>query len=180
MELDPVTVDTASESEAAFQMDEEAFRAFYTRTSGMLWAYLVRATGDASVADDLLQEAYYRILRSGRTFESNDHQRNYLFRVATNLIRDRYRRPAAESSQLPQRDDLEVAAHGNLAEQTQQRTDLRRAMARLSLRERQLVWLAYGQGSSHEEIAGTLGLKRSSIKPLLSRARKKLARLLTS
>jgi len=181
MELDPVTpVDTASESEAVFQMDEEAFRAFYTRTAGMLWAYLVRATGDASVADDLLQEAYYRILRSGRTFESSDHQRNYLFRVATNLIRDRYRRPAAESSQLPQREDLEVAAHGNHAEQTQQRTDLRRAMARLSLRERQLVWLAYGQGSSHEEIAGTLGLKRSSIKPLLSRARKKLARLLTS
>jgi RNA polymerase sigma-70 factor, ECF subfamily len=179
--LDPVApADTVSAPDTAFQMDEEAFRLFYTRTAGMLWAYLVRATGDSSVADDLLQEAYYRILRSGRSFESDDHQRNYLFRVATNLIRDRYRRPSAESSQLSQREDLEVPAHGDLAQQTQQRADLRRAMARLSLRERQLVWLAYGQGSSHEEIAGTLGLKRSSIKPLLSRARKKLARLLRS
>jgi DNA-directed RNA polymerase specialized sigma24 family protein len=68
MEIHPVApADTVSESEAAFQMDEEAFRAFYSRTAGMLWAYLARATGDASAADDLLQEAYYRILRSGRT-----------------------------------------------------------------------------------------------------------------
>jgi RNA polymerase sigma-70 factor (ECF subfamily) len=53
-------------------------------------------------------------------------------------------------------------------------------MAKLSVRERQLVWLAYGQGSSHQEIAGTLGLKTGSIKPLLFRARQKLARLLKS
>ena len=179
--LDPVArVNTASAPEATFQMDEDAFRRFYTRTAGMLWAYLARATGDATLADDLLQEAYYRLLRSGRTFESEDHQRNYLFRIATNLIRDRHRRPRAETAQLTDRADLEVPAHGNHAEQTHQRADLRRAMARLSVRERQLVWLAYGQGSSHQEIAGTLGLKRSSIKPLLSRARRKLAQLLRS
>jgi DNA-directed RNA polymerase specialized sigma24 family protein len=53
------------------QMDEEAFRGFYTRTSGMVWAYIVRATNDPSAADDLLQD-YYRLLRSTATFESED------------------------------------------------------------------------------------------------------------
>jgi RNA polymerase sigma-70 factor, ECF subfamily len=169
--------DTAAIDEM-LQMDEETFRGFYNRTSGMLWAYIARATNDASAADDLLQEAYYRLLRSTTAFESDDHRRNYLFRIATNLIRDRYRRPRIDGAQLREHGEDEIVANGDLAEQTQQRADLRRAMARLSQRERQLVWLAYGQGSTHQEIAGALGLKKGSIKPLLFRARRKLAKIL--
>jgi RNA polymerase sigma-70 factor, ECF subfamily len=169
--------DTAAFDET-LQMDEETFRGFYNRTSGMLWAYVARATGDASAADDLLQEAYYRVLRTPTVFESDDHRRNYLFRVATNLIRDKYRRPRLDNAQLPENGEGDIPAGGDLAKQTQQRTDLRRAMAQLSQRERQLVWLAYGQGSTHQEIAGALGLKTGSIKPLLFRARRKLAKIL--
>ena len=103
------------------QMDEEAFRGFYTRTSGMVWAYIARATNDPSAADDLLQDAYYRLLRSTTTFESEDHRRNYLFRIATNLIRDRYRRPRLDNAQLPEHGDGDIPASGDLARQTQQR-----------------------------------------------------------
>jgi RNA polymerase sigma-70 factor (ECF subfamily) len=180
--LDPLATgapDTTA-SHDSLQMDEETFRRFYTHTSGMVWAYIARATGDRAAADDLLQEAYYRLLRTTTTFESDDHRRNYLFRVATNLIRDRYRRPRIDDSQLPENGEGEIAAAGDLAQQTQQRSDLRRAMSQLTTRERELVWLAYGQGSSHQEIAGALGLKTGSIKPLLFRAKRKLARILQS
>jgi RNA polymerase sigma-70 factor (ECF subfamily) len=177
-DLEPLTPAADAAASAALQMDEEAFRAFYARTSATLWAYLARSTGDEAAADDLLQEAYYRLLRTAKTFESEDHRSNYLFRVATNLVRDQYRRPRADAAQLSEHGDGDVPAGGDVARQAQQRTDLRRAMARLSLRERQLVWLAYGRGSSHREIAGTLGLKTASIKPLLFRARRKLATLL--
>ena len=51
-------------------------------------------------------------------------------------------------------------------------------MARLKPRERDLLWLAYAQGSSHKEIAETLGLKTASIKLLLFRARRRLAAML--
>ena len=47
-------------------------------------------------------------------------------------------------------------------------------------RERSLLWLAYAQGASHEEIATTLGLKRSSLKTLLFRARRHLMARLDS
>ena len=161
------------------QMDEDAFRGFYGHTSVMLWAYLSRATGDPHAADDLLQETYYRLLRARVTFESEDHRRHYLFRIATNLVHDRYRSPRRDELLLPDGGPGEPAAAGDLAQQTQQRTDLQRAMAKLTERERDLVWLAYGQGSSHEEIAGALGLKIGSIKPLLFRARRKLAKLLS-
>jgi RNA polymerase sigma-70 factor (ECF subfamily) len=179
--LDPIApVTDSSTLDATLQMDEEAFRGFYARTSRMVWAYLARATNDPAAADDLLQEAYYRLLRSTTTFESDDHRRNYLFRIATNLIRDRYRRPRPDNAQLPEHGEGDIAASGDLAVQTQQRADLQRALAQLSHRERELVWLAYGQGSTHQEIAGTLGLKTGSIKPLLFRARRKLARILRS
>ena len=52
-------------------------------------------------------------------------------------------------------------------------------MARLKPRERALLWLAYAQGSSHKEIAESLGLRAASVKLLLFRARRRLAALLT-
>lgn len=179
--LDPLAqAPDTSDRVATLEMDEETFRGFYTRTSGMLWAYIARATNDPAAADDLLQESYYRMLRTATTFESEDHRKNYLFRIATNLIRDRFRRPRIDNTQLPEHGEGDIPAGGDLAQQTQQRSDISRAMAQLSQREREIVWLAYGQGSTHREIAGVLGLKTGSIKPLLFRARRKLARILTS
>ena len=87
LELDADTADVA------LAMDEDAFRAFYDRTSGALWGYLSRISGDRQVADDLLQESYYRLLKSNATFESENHRRNYLYRIATNLVRDSRRGP---------------------------------------------------------------------------------------
>jgi RNA polymerase sigma-70 factor (ECF subfamily) len=164
------------ESVDALQMDEETFRGFYGRTATMLWAYLSRATNDPNGADDLLQETYYRFLRARVAFESEAHRRHYLFRIATNLVRDRYRRPRMDQEPLPA--DDAATAPGDPAAEALVRTDLQRAMARLSARDRDLLWLAYGEGSSHEEIAGALGLTAGSVKSLLFRARRKLASLL--
>lgn len=169
----------AREADEAFTMDEETFRAFYERTARGVWLYLSRLTGDSQLADDLLQETYYRFLRSARSFEGEAHRRNYLFRIATNLVRDGQRRHRFEFVPVPDEDSgRTLAADGDLASQTARRTDLSRAMSRLTARERELLWLAYAQGASHEEIANALGLKTSSIKMLLFRARRRLAALL--
>ena len=74
------------------EMDEESFRGFYDRTARSLRAYLARVTGDGALADDLLQEAYYRFLRARGSYEGEAHRRNTLFRIATNLIHDSRRR----------------------------------------------------------------------------------------
>jgi RNA polymerase sigma-70 factor, ECF subfamily len=170
--------DDVAVSEAAFHMDEDAFRLFYERTARPVWAYLSRMCGDARLADDLLQEAYYRFLRAKVSHESDAHRRNYLFRIATNLVRDQRRRPRlAESRPAEGEQDIDHAdpQSADAANGAVRRLDLARSMARLKPRERDLLWLAYAQGSSHKEIAETLGLKTASIKLLLFRARRRLA-----
>ena len=140
--LDPLAqAPDTSVLDATLHMDEETFRGFYTRTSGMLWAYLARATNDPAAADDLLQETYYRLLRTTTTFESDDHRKNYLFRIATNLIRDRFRRPRFDNAQLPERGEDDIPASGDLAQQMQQRaTSLARWRSSASANGRWSGW----------------------------------------
>src|SRR4051812_2116459 len=140
----------ADTADIALAMDEDAFRAFYDRTSGALWGYLSRLSGDRQVADDLLQESYYRLLKATVAFESENHRRNYLYRIATNLVRD------ARRTRSPLFDEgvemAEVAAPQHTAD-PESRADVRRALGRLKPRERAMLWLAYANGSSHAEIA---------------------------
>jgi RNA polymerase sigma-70 factor (ECF subfamily) len=164
---------TDDAADVVFLMDEDAFRGFYDRTSRILWSYLSRVTGDSQLADDLMQETYYRFLRADKQYESDAHRRNSLFHIATNLVRDARRRPVA--SQLTETHHARLATDGDLACRTERRADLERAMARLKPRERMVLWLAYAQGESHRDIADTLGMKTGSIKLLLFRARRKLA-----
>ena len=150
----------AAEVDVAFQMDEETFRSFYDRTSRPLWGYLARLTGDRQLADDLLQDTYYRFLRAGGTYENEAHRRNALFRIATNLARDAHRRSLLRPRGTGQEDRLpEIPARDDVAGQHQQRADLNRALGKMKPRDRALLWLAYAEGSSHREIAAAVGVK---------------------
>jgi RNA polymerase sigma-70 factor (ECF subfamily) len=168
---------TSAEEHVILDMDEDAFRGFYDRTARSLWAYLSRVAGAAD-ADDLLQETYYRFLRARSRYESEAHRRNALFAIATNVARDRARRRRADPIAAAREPADQVASAAVVVPSPETRHDLSRAMERLAPRERGLLWLAYGQGWSHREIAGALGLRPGSIKPLLFRARRKFASLL--
>jgi RNA polymerase sigma-70 factor (ECF subfamily) len=165
----------AATADEPLQMDEDAFRGFYERTSRMLWAYLERLSGDRQLADDLLQETYYRFLRSATVLDGEAHRRHYLFRIATNLVRDGHRRRRTRPTPMGHEYVENAAAPGIPQSSVDRRLDLTRAMARLKPRDRALLWLAYGQGASHREIAEVVGVGHASVKPLLFRARRKLA-----
>lgn len=163
---------------AEFVMDEDTFRAFYERTARGVWAYLTRVTGDRQLADDLLQEAYYRFLRANATHDSESHRRNSLYRIATNLARDERRRSSTRPASIPAGVDIENAPACNQSGAAERSADLTRAMSQLQPRERAMLWLAYAEGASHCEIAAVLGLKVTSLKSMLFRARRRLAGLL--
>jgi len=167
----------AAAIDVPFQMDEETFRGFYERTSRGLWGYLNRLTHNRSVADDLLQDAYYRLLRADVVFESEAHRRRYLYRIATNLVRDGVRRDRVRPPVVVH-DELNDPGTRPPESVLHDRLDLTQAMSQLARRDRAMLLLAYANGSTHEEIAAVVGVKTASIKPLLFRARRRLAELL--
>ncbi|HKR86517.1 MAG TPA: sigma-70 family RNA polymerase sigma factor [Terriglobales bacterium] len=155
-------------------MDHDAFTAFYERTARPLWAYLARVSGNRALADDLLQECYLRFL-SARIPEDELACRRYLFRIGTNLMRDHWRRPNHTALEdLPQ--EPAALSDSIRTEALDAQQVLASAFPSLRPRERQLLWLAYAEGASHREIAQITGLRETSIRLLLFRARHKLAR----
>lgn len=157
------------------QMDSDAFAAFYRRSARPLWAYLARVSGDPALADDLMQESYIRFLCATLREEGEIAARRYLFKIATNLLHDFWRRPKAASiEELPEA--CFVAA--DMMAQSEHRTELDPALRQMRPRDRQLLWLAYAEGYSHREIAEVTGLAAGSVRLLLFRARRKMARLL--
>lgn len=161
--------------EAGPQVDNEAFAAFYRRSARPLWAYLARVSGDPALADDLMQESYVRFLCATLREDGEIAARRYLFKIATNLLHDFWRRPRAASIEdLPE--SCFVAA--DTTEQSDSRAELGQALRQMRPRDRQLLWLAHAEGYSHREIAEVTGLAAGSVRLLLFRARRKMARLL--
>lgn len=162
---------------AEIPMDSDEFAGFYQRSARPLWAYLARVSGDPALADDLMQESFVRYLCASHLVESDGEvaARRYLFRIATNLLRDHWRRPRSASiEEIPE----EFFAATSNSAQSDSQALLGPALAQLRPRDRQLLWLAHAEGYSHREIAGITGLASASIRLLLFRARRKIALLL--
>jgi RNA polymerase sigma-70 factor (ECF subfamily) len=164
---------------AELPMDSDAFAGFYQRSARSLWAYLARVAGDPALADDLMQESYLRYLcaprSDSRLTEGEVAARRYLFRIATNLLRDHWRRPRAASiEEVPE----EFLAASASSAQADSKAMLTPALALMRPRDRQLLWLAHAEGYSHREIAEITGLASASVRLLLFRARRRIARLL--
>jgi RNA polymerase sigma-70 factor (ECF subfamily) len=150
------------------------FAAFYERTKRGVWAYAYRVTGHTADADDIVQEAFCRIIGAEIDADDEEGLRRYVFKITSNLMADRWRRASREASWLERLrgPDMHVDAEYD--------DSMSRELAMLAPRERALLWLAYVEGENHQEIADSLGLARGSVKVLLFRARAKLKRLLTT
>lgn len=160
-------------------MDEAKFEAFYRRQAGGVWSYIYRMTGDPALADDLMQKAFFRFLRSRPAIANDDHLRRYVYKTATNLVLDHFRESKREKLYGPLDPNMLAAGSEFRADRGELRHDMMRVFAELKPQERALLWLAHVEGESHEDIAEALGVKAKSVKVMLFRARKRLGELLS-
>ena len=164
-----------SESEArpaTAMIDEQSFQALFQETASPLRAYVISVLGNATAADDIVQETFLRLLRSA-TPPPLDQMRPVLFRIAGNLIVDHWRRQGRQNIAVDAVPDRPVAPRDVAL-----RIDMTRTFQRLRPQQRQLLWLAYVEGADHHEIARLLGVRPLSVRVLLFRARRKLAQLI--
>jgi RNA polymerase sigma-70 factor (ECF subfamily) len=153
-------------------MDEDSFHAFYEQTARNLRAYLSSMLMDHDIVDDTLQESYFRFLKADLPDAMEPaHRKNYLYRIATNLVHDHRRsrklEPLPEEPTPSPTTGTPDASH-----------DIGRAFNHLKPRERDLLWMAYVECFDHKEIAGILRIGTTSIRPMLARARAKFGDIL--
>ncbi len=119
-------------------------------------------------ADDVVQETFLKLLRSNKDFESEEHLRNWIMKVAVNECKR-----VTLSSWFKRRESLEEYADKLTFEEVGDR-DLFENVMRLPKNYRQVTHLFYYEGYSVKEIAGILGIRETTVTTRLSRARKKL------
>jgi RNA polymerase sigma factor (sigma-70 family) len=159
---------------AAGYVDEAALAAIYETRRGELLAFLVGMTRDVEVAEDLLQDAFLRLIREARAGRMPDDVRPWLYRVAANAAIDRGRRgsrlvrllPRLLDRREPDRPESQVLGSERDAE-------LHAALSRLAPDRRAALLLA-ARGFSGAEIAASLGRTELATRSLLCRARVEL------
>lgn len=165
---------TADSSRESIRVDEAEFRRFYERTAGNLRSYITLTCRDRDLADDLLQECFYRLVRA-RLPELNEFQvRSYLYKTAGSLVAD-HSRAARRERGWRDKTVLRSSRTGGVS----MSRDMMRAFSDLKPQQQSLLWLAYVEGFNHREIAESLDMKEASVRVVLSRARAKLAAILT-
>ena len=143
-----------------------------------LRAFAVSLSGSRTLADDLVQETLLRAWSNSDKFHPGTNLRAWLFTILRNSYYSQYRKRAREV-QDPQgllAESLAVAgdqeSHLNLA-------DFRKALAQLPARQREVLTMIGAAGLSYEEAADVCGVAAGTIKSRLSRARSRLAELLS-
>ncbi|MBI2820353.1 MAG: RNA polymerase sigma factor [Acidobacteria bacterium] len=164
----------AQSSPLTERIGEAAFSNLYRKTGPKLWAYIRRAASNSALADDIFQEAFLRFLRSCPAGLDERQQRAYLYRTATSLLVDHWRRAKRERMW-----GLKTLIDERAPDKKAMGEDMTRLFAQLKPREQALLWLAYVEGFDHREIATALELREKSVRVLLFRARKKMAEILT-
>ncbi len=143
------------------RLSEAAFAELYRQQARPLWGYVYRVTGHAADADDVVQEAFIRMFDADLPALTPEEMRKYLFRIASNIVTDRWRRAVREREH--QERDFQMAHVAGTPPEPLQDRDVTRTFAELKPRERALLWLAYVEGEDHRGIAEALRLS-----PLLS------------
>jgi RNA polymerase sigma-70 factor (ECF subfamily) len=154
-------------------MDQAAFRSFYLETAPTLRAYVARSVGSVHAADDILQDVFIRLLcKAPRTLTAAE-MRGYLYRTAETLIVDRWR----ERERERKRDARAVELRDEVVD-ARLDGDVETAFRELKPAQRSLLWMAYVDELDHREIAAATGVRETSVRVLLARARKAFARVL--
>jgi RNA polymerase sigma-70 factor, ECF subfamily len=169
--------------------DARAFDEIVRRHKNRIFSYVCRMTHDAPDAEDLTQEVFLRAYQSIQRFRADAAVDTWLYRIATNLVIDRFRRnkralPLWEP--LDEEDDtigsLPDTSRENDPEATMQLDELqqqvRKAVSTLPPKLRGAVVLHDIEGLSYEEAAEALGCPVGTVKSRLFNGRNLLRRKL--
>jgi RNA polymerase sigma-70 factor, ECF subfamily len=151
--------------------DPEAFAVLYDRHGGAAYSLAYRVVGDRAAAEEVTQEAFISVWRSGARFDSaRGSVRSWLLSIVRNRAIDFLRSRAGKAPKLTFDDDS-VLEQRPAEERTEEEAlkretaaELRGALGNLPGEQSKVIELAYFGGFSHSEIAEILSLPMGTVK----------------
>ena len=151
--------------------DQRAFEVLYDRHGGAAYSLAHRIVGDPATAEDVTQEAFLSIWRTGARFDrARGSVRSWTLGVTRNRAIDALRRQASKAPRLDFDDDatLEAQPAPSLTDSEAIRREtasrVRGALAELPKEQAEVLELAYFGGFAHSEIAAMLGAPLGTVK----------------
>ncbi len=145
---------------------EDALSRHGQRIMHLAWSYL----HNRADAEDVLQEAMIRYMKSQQSFRDEEHEKAWLLRVAANLCKNILRSRAHEGGEIPENLEGKGIPEEAIA--------VYEAVKALPEKYREVIHLFYYEDASTAEIAEILGKKETTVRSLLRRARKMLEKIL--
>jgi len=140
--------------------------------------FLMRSTGDRDDAMDLFQETWLRAYRAYPTLQSEDGLRPWVFRIASNLCRnrarDRMRRGRVISHESADCESVERRAPQHINGGPEGALHLKRSIARLPGKQGQALMMRKFAGLEYGEIGTALNCSADSARACVYQALKKL------
>jgi RNA polymerase sigma-70 factor (ECF subfamily) len=154
-----MAVDTAT------TLDRDTVAELYRLHGPFLLHFLLKRTnGDVHLAEDIMQDTFFRAWRTPRLAHDSRHVRPWLVTVARNLIIDRYRKHSRRPLEVGEVDLSQVAQDGRTDERLVTTLTLADAMAKLPKNRQEVVVHMYVHGHSTTETSGLLGIPEGTVK----------------
>lgn len=171
--------------------DAGALDALIDRYKGPVYAYLLRLSRDRSVADDLFQEVFIKVIRKLSSYGERDKFSAWLFTVAHHIVMDHFRSVSrrredsldgAEGDRLPPGELLPSGEPGpdGCLEAAERAGAIKAAFDRLSPEQREVFVLRHYSGLSFKEIAVIAGVPIGTVLARMSRAVAKMRQELSN
>lgn len=149
----------------------EAFEVFYDRHGGAAYSLAYRIVGEPAAAEDVTQEAFISIWRSGARYDqARGSVRSWMLSIVRNRAIDALRSRAGRAPKLTFDDEaiLEQRPSGDLTDDEAMRREtadeVRGALGQLPGEQSKVIELAYFGGFSHSEISEMLGVPLGTVK----------------
>ncbi len=155
----------------AAQKDPARFAELYENNFERVYAYVVRRVGDRADTEDLTSEVFYHALANLRRFEWRGIPfAAWLYRIAANLISDRWQRKAREQT-IEEPEQIESAPASSVEfEEVERRATLFRLVDTLPTEQRRVVVMRFVEQKSIKEVAREIRKTEGAVKQLQFRA----------
>ncbi len=169
------TLDTVNKT-----LGHDAFQNMYELYFQLVHRVCYRYTKNREEADDLSQEIFLKVHGSFAGFEGNSQPSTWLYRVATNHCLDHLRWKKRQTELLAgYGDDLAFSRTPETSPDNPAKRLFRRLLETMDAANRQVVFLRFEVGLTHEEIAEICGVSRVAITKRLAKFQAKVALLKT-